>query len=74
MQFLTAPLDEQFTQSSDLRNLLDMYHEVLLYFDDKQEGASIATSITVTDDEDFSVLLSFVYPVVTTVKNVRLLF
>ena len=53
MQFLTAPLDKQFTQSSDLRNLLDMYHEVLLYFDDKQEGASIVTSITVTDDEDF---------------------
>ena len=51
-----------------------MYHEVLLYFYDKQEGASIATSITVTDDEDFSVLLSFVYPIVTAVKNVRLLF
>jgi len=53
VQFLTAPLDEQFTQSSDLRNLLDMYREVLLYFDDEQEGVSIATSITVTDDEDF---------------------
>jgi len=52
VQFLTAPLDEQFTQGSDLRNLFDMHEEVLLYFDDKQEGASIATSITVTDDKD----------------------
>ena len=41
MQFLTAPLDEHYTQSSVLRNLFNMYHEVRVYFDDKQDGAAI---------------------------------
>lgn len=40
MQFLTTCLDEQYTQSSLLMNLFNMYHEVRFYFDDEQDSAT----------------------------------
>ena len=50
MQFLTPPLDEQYIQSSYLRNLFNRHYKVSLYFDDEQDGAAIV--LTETDDED----------------------
>lgn len=50
MQFLTAPLDEEFIQSSVFRNLLNTFHEVEQYFDEEQDDAAI--TIVESDDED----------------------
>jgi hypothetical protein len=46
VQFLTPPIDEQFIQSSGLRNLIDMHREVIMYFDDEQDGPAIALTET----------------------------
>ena len=50
VQFLTAPLDEEFIQSSVFRNLLNTFHEVEQYFDEEQDDAAI--TIVESDDED----------------------
>ena len=64
LQFLTPPIDEQYIQSSDLRNLIDMHHEVSLYFDDEQDGPAIASTetdgpIIETDDQGLEYITLF---------------
>jgi hypothetical protein len=51
-------------QSSDLRNLIDMHHEVSLYFDDEQDGPAIASTETdgpmiETDDQGLEYITLF---------------
>ena len=57
-------------------NLFDMHHEVLLYFDDEEDGPAVASTETDAPTDDWNwwsgpcISLAFSYSIVISLKNI----